>query len=90
MKRYDLTIAAAAAQLGVSQMTVRRLVKSGEIAYRRLPGSHSHLRFNTDDIEEASQRFVVPARASQRPQPKARQASAIGVLPMPKIRRFGV
>ena len=66
-KTFD--VKAAAAMLGVSIVTLRRMVAGGEIAFRRVGSGSGRIRFTVGDLREYLERMrrppVTPPAASK-------------------------
>jgi excisionase family DNA binding protein len=58
------TIKEAAAELGISPISVRRKTKLGEISHRRLGGL---IRYTPQDLQDYVDRSAVPAKAARQP-----------------------
>jgi excisionase family DNA binding protein len=57
-------VSQAAAELGISPISVRRKTKLGEIPHRRMGGL---IRFTPQDLQEYVDRSAVPAKAARQP-----------------------
>jgi len=70
-RAYTLTVAAAAAQLGRSENTVRRLIRHGVLAATLVPGERGDVyRLRPEDVEDACGRLdahMVSRSATQTP-----------------------